>query len=174
MRQDVQSYLFIDEDTVPSVDFGVPFTIKERPCFTREAALAIEAVARTDTSDLNEMTLSSLLDSRQYKRLKMETPLLSDDEDVELQLFKQKDDFEIPFSHIKFPVEPVDGENDQGLGWPTRFRELAPSWMKEISDEKLSVGSEIIYFLKRNPSKIVISEEESARMWSSILTRPKA
>ena len=158
ISQDIQPG-FLDDDLVPAFDFGPPFTIKERPSLTREAALAIESISGDGTEDSHEIILSSALYSRQRKKLKFEIPLLTYDEDHALQPFKRKADFEIPFSQIRFPVEPVDQEKDEAMRWPARYHEIGPSYLHEINREKLTVGSDIVAFLQHHPSKITITDE---------------
>lgn len=171
IREDAKRDLFLEEE-LPEFDFGPSFVIKERLPLTKEAAVAIGEASRSDAQNLNDIAVSSLLDNRRAKKLKLELPLLEDDEEYTFTEYKQaliSDDFEIPYSKIIIPAETVNDENDEGMGWPSRYYKVGPSWIKEVRTEKLHVGSDIMYFLQNHPSKITLSAEEDEKLWSSLL-----
>jgi len=177
IREDGEQDLFIESDSMPSFDFGPPFVVKERLSLTKEAALVLNEVSRAKEFDLSEVTLASLLDGRRARKMKLETPLLDDDEDLTFKWYKEQlkqKSYETLCSKLNLPAELLDDEQDQGMGWPSRYCKVGPALMKEIRAEKLSVGSDIKYFLQNHPSKSAISVEADQRIWTSLLSRNKA
>jgi hypothetical protein len=105
-----------------------------------------------------------LLDTRQTKKLRLETPLLRTDHESDFRNFAR---WEI--SHFKdgcLPWEPLDDEMDVGLEWPKRLKDLPVKLLRELESEKIEMQKDTLSYLQASIKGTWTAEDER-KVWES-------
>ena len=96
---------------------------------------------------------------RQLKRLKLDLPVLKTDHEYDVRLFRQKTD-RILNQDIAFSPIPVDEQNDEGLTWPARYRQLKAEYDYKAYHEKVEIPRSTLTYLKDALSHDLTDEEK--------------
>lgn len=147
VRNNVEAIAF-DNPNLPIFSFGSELRLEERMTFTQDAAKLLSSIARLETVESINATTSVLLDCRQRKKLKLELHLLNSDHELDCREFSRRDNFEIQLKDVKLPLELVDVERGEGLGWPRSLRAYGPALIQTIKKEKMQVKRETLEFIR--------------------------
>jgi hypothetical protein len=117
---------------------------KERLAVSKDAAMLLKSV-----HSLAESPHGLLLVSNERTRmlnLKQELPILRTDNELDLLGFGSV--VEIDFTDLKIPLEPIDEDNDEGLGWPSGWTDFPKQCNERAKSEKLGVSRETLLYLQ--------------------------
>ena len=156
---------FID-DSLPQFDFGVEPRLDERLTLSKEAARLLQAVAHEDTQETIDALTLSMLGSSGVKNSRVELPLLKTDHETDCKHFAQWDGFEIKLKDVKFPLEVVDDEKNEGIKFPSSYWNLGDGIMEELKKEKLEVSKNTMVFLKEALTN-VWTKEDDEELWQA-------
>ncbi|KAF2279047.1 uncharacterized protein EI97DRAFT_431268, partial [Westerdykella ornata] len=119
--------------------------IRERLTVSKDAALLLKSMLAMRAVPEDGLPLDSCW--KRMSPLNLELPLLHSDNETDLQEFGNTD---VPsFSNIRLPLETVDDEKDEGLGWPAAYLEYPKIHDAECQAEKLAVSRGVLLFLQK-------------------------
>jgi hypothetical protein len=131
------------KDAPPLTDPADELT-KERLAVSKEAAMLLKSV-----HSQAEAPHALLLISNGKKRiinLKQEVPILRTDNEYDLLGFGSV--VEPKFTDLNIPLEPIDEDNDEGLGWPSGWVDFPKQCNEQVKSEKLGVSRETLLYLQ--------------------------
>ena len=117
----------------------------ERLSVTKDAAMLLASI-RKDLSEDVELDDIYLPNPHRFRDLKVETPLLRTDHELDVQKFGRRIEPDLKNEH--FPLEKVDDEQDEGFGWPSSYERLPEEISSRISTEKLAVPKDSLLYLQ--------------------------
>lgn len=158
----------IGDDSLPQFDFGVEPRLDERLSLSKDAARLLQSVAHEDTQDTIDNLVLPMLSSSDVKRAKVELPLLRTDHETDCKKFAQWNGFEIKLEDVRFPLEVVDDEKNEGIKFPSAYWKLGDGIMEELKKEKLAVSRDTLVFLKEALTNIRTKEDDE-EMWQTEL-----
>lgn len=85
------------------------------------------------------------VDTKRYQRLKHELPLICTDPACDLQEFTQT--YAPDLKNEFLPLETLDEEADEGLTWPSSYRNLPDELWRKILVEKPKMSAETLRYL---------------------------
>lgn len=129
-------------------------SLNERLDVDKETATFLLSVLATGKGDLVS-SLEEMIDSR-LKPLKLELPVLARDHEVEMTALRRRNEVKLTAQGIEPFV--LDFEKDKGLVFPTSASEEKCTLDRELENEKLDVGREMVGFL-RDVKGLAISRE---------------
>lgn len=154
-----------DDTHLPHIDLPVDGSKQETLTLDKGAAELLQGANNgLATPGELEAIIFPLLDTRQTKKLRLETPLLRTDHDSDFRSFAR---WEI--SHFKdgcLPWEPLDDEMDVGLEWPKRLKDLPAKLLKELESEKIEVQKDILVYLQA-AIKGNLTADDDEEVWES-------
>lgn len=136
-----------DDKSLPRIDLQVHVNTQETLALDKSAAELLHGANNglTTPEELEDI-IFPLLDTRQTKKLRLETPLLRTDHESDFRSFARWEN-----SHFKdgcLPWEPLDNEMDVGLEWPKRLRDLPAKLLKELESEKIEMQKHTLTYLQ--------------------------
>lgn len=155
-----------DDPNVPIFSFGSELRLEERMNLTQDAAKLLSIIARPEPIESVNLTAPKLLDGRRRKKLMLELPLLRSDHERDCKEFVRRDNFEIKLQDVKLPLELVDEEKGEGLGWPKSLNPYGPAVVEKLKKEKLLVKRDTMAFIQLSVSADWSTEDEKA-LWAS-------
>ena len=150
----------ITDDSLPQFDLGVEPRLDERFTLSKEAARLLQAVAHQDTQGTIDALVLPMLGSSEVKITRVELPLLKTDHETDCKQFAQWDGFEIKLKDVKFPLEVVDDEKNEGVKFPSAYWHLGDGFMEELKKEKLEVSKNTMVFLKEALTNVWTKEDD--------------
>lgn len=117
----------------------------ERLSISKEAAALLSSIRETQPEDY-EFDESILPDTHRVRNLKMETPLLRTDPELDLRDFRARVIPDLAAEHL--PLEKVDEELDEGLTWPLSYEDLYRQVNEESESEKPMFSKEALIYLQ--------------------------
>jgi hypothetical protein len=118
--------------------------IKERLAVSKDAVLLLKEVLSMQQMPDNTTPTREIW--KRASRLKLELPLVSTDNDLDLLNFGSAD---VPsFNSLRMPIAPVDEENDEGLQWPPEYYEYPRLCDAKAKAEKLLVTKDGLVYLQ--------------------------
>jgi hypothetical protein len=156
----------ITDDSLPQFDFGVEPRLDERLTLSKEAARLLQAVAHQDTQETIDALILPMLGSSEVKNTRVELPLLETDHETDCKHFAQQDGFEIKLKDVRFPLEVVDDEKNEGVKFPSAYWHLGDGIMEELKKEKLEVSKNTMVFLKEALTN-VWTKEDDEELWQA-------
>jgi hypothetical protein len=155
-----------DDTDLPHIDLPSYVNAQETLSLDKRGAELLRAANNgLSTPEELEDIIFSLLDTRQMKRLQLETPLLRTDHDSDIRSFASWEN-----SHFKdrcLPWEPLDDEMDVGLEWPKRLKSLPTMMMKELESEKIEMYKDTLVYLQLTIKGSWTAEDER-KVWDSV------
>ncbi len=107
-----------------------------------------------------------LLDTRQTKKLRFETPLLRTDHETDFRNFAKWENSQCRDGCL--PWEPLDDEMDVGLNWPNRLNDLPAKIMKELESEKIEIQKDTLIYLQATIKGSWAAEDDRKVLESAI------
>lgn len=151
------------------IQFQLPTTkisTDERLIISKEAALLIACISREEPNSKDAIVLQ-MLGKRVFENHQLELPLLRSDHESDCRKFARSDGFEIKLQNVKFPLEMVDEEKNEGLGWSPKLWSRGSEILEELKREKLEVSKETLGHLQ-NFLKHSWTEEDEKELWASV------
>jgi hypothetical protein len=105
--------------------------------------------------------------------LKQELPVLQTDAELDMLSFGMKLEPDVKDLRTRLPSEDLDEENDEGIGWPTKYFAYPAQCDAKIKSERLTVKRDVLSFLQsamrdgytlEDGEKIVAEELKSRRV----------
>lgn len=156
------------EDSVdsflPQLDFGVEPRLDERLMVSKEALQFVQSVAHQYTPESIDALILPMLRPSRGKNSRIELPLLKTDHETDCRHFARWDGFEIKLEDVKFPLELVDDEKNEGIKFPSSYWKLGDGIMEELKKEKLEVSRDAMLFLKEALTD-VWAKEDDEELW---------
>ena len=164
LRQHIPEGL-TDDTHLPSIDLQVHVNVQETLTIDKRAAEFLHGANNglTTPEELEDI-IFPLLDTRQTKKLRLETPLLRTDHESDFRSFARWEN-----SHFKdgcLPWEPLDDEMDVGLQWPKRLKDLPAKLLKELESEKIEMQKDTLFYLQATIKGNRTSEDDR-KVWES-------
>lgn len=164
-----------DDSHLPQFRLTSKVSTDERLEVSREGAKILAAI----TQDISSYTQDSLFpfqhDSRslhRFNHLRVELPLLRSDHELDCIAFADRSGFELGLKDIKFPLERVNEENNEGLTWSQKLWNLEGETLQKVRLEKLEVTRDAMEVLM-GASKANWTGGDEDALWDSILTYKK-
>ncbi|RKF83864.1 putative nucleoporin nup49 [Golovinomyces cichoracearum] len=165
----------LDDSHLSAFEFGPEMRVEERLIISKEAALLIQSVARSDGSDpATDLNLFSSGEKRTSKEFRLELPLLHSDHEKDCRDFGNKENFEIKIQDVKLPLEVLDEEKNRGLTWSSELWNSGPELIKKIKLERFCVSKETLSYLQEILRKDSWTVEDAKSMWINEQTYQKA
>ncbi|KAL6719367.1 hypothetical protein ACLMJK_003606 [Lecanora helva] len=118
----------------------------ERLTFDQGAASLLSSVLALAQHPHSPHKEDDDLDTHRVRRMKHDVPLLRSDPKIDQLRFAPRI---VPnLEHEFLPMETVDEEADEGVGWPSRCYSLRDEYAKKSKTEKLEVTSDALAFLQ--------------------------
>jgi hypothetical protein len=162
-----------DDSYLPQFDLTANVNTDESLTISEDAASLIASVAREDSSEWVDNTMFQMIRSREYKNLRQELPLLKSDHETDCKKFAQREGFEIKLTNVKLPLEMVDEENNEGLGFSFTMWRKGSESLENLKKERLEVSRDTLAYLQ-NILKSDWTEEDEKNLWTSVQTYKKA
>lgn len=97
------------------------------------------------------------------KQLKLETPLLSTDHDLDVRRFRRGMFIDLS-ERVQYPLVLLDEEADEGLNWPTELQTLPEKLDADAQNEKLDMTRDTLRYLK----SVITAENDEASVGKAI------
>jgi hypothetical protein len=171
---------------IEALQLDVPGTITENdgllnielPIYIPPEELAVpEGESNTFTQVLNgetpplgnvDTSIVESLNIRQSKELRVEVPLLRSDHEQDFKAFARWEDTQ--FVDGCLPLEPLDDELDEGLGWPSKHHGTSARLIKETQEEKLELSRDAVLALQTY-LKDSWTDEDEKKAWAKDMSR---
>lgn len=130
-----------------------PFKLREKLHAPKAAAVLLSSLLRALSPVLHPGTndpdnASLLLPPRhRIRSLKHDLPVLRSDPEVDLRRFAAGFELDVRELRRNIPLEKIDEEADEGLGWPARVTGLVREVARGVQREKIGGGREGLVFL---------------------------
>ncbi len=137
------SDLLADPKNAPTISIAAEFPENEKLSLDTDARAFLASIIGLQ-EDLPFDVLDHC-DVRQAKELRLETPLLRTDHELDVRSFGRK----LPrtFGTVNLPFAGVVDENDEGFSWPTKFQSLLFQVGKWSRSEKLAMPRPTVAYL---------------------------
>jgi hypothetical protein len=167
LRNDIPDML-ADDSNLPVIEYPIYINTNEHVTLDQGAARLIsEANGNLDSSGAIELIILPLLDIRRVRKLRPEAPLLRSDPESDLRSFaKWKEPCP---GDGNLPMEPLDDELNEGMGWPNTIRALPNIVMEELQAEKLEITKDMLLFLQAKIKDTWMDEDET-KIWETLTT----
>ena len=147
----------VDLPALRDIDIGLEdgpqlFKIDDTNGKVPDEKLAIgrdEALLLGSLNAASEHTLSFegiVLDHHRVRNMKLELPMLRTDHEANMQDFARPVLPDLAHEHL--PLEIVDDEADEGLGWPSECASLPDIHYAKCKAEKLDVSLEVLDYVR--------------------------
>ncbi|TVY91354.1 hypothetical protein LAWI1_G004424 [Lachnellula willkommii] len=154
------------DSSLPQFDFGVEPRLDERLTVSKEALQFVRSVAHQDTQESIDALILPMLRISGGKNSRIELPLLKTDHETDCRHFARWDGFEVKFEDLKFPLEVVDDEKNEGIKFPSSYWKLGDGIMEELKKGKLEVSRDTMLFLKEALTD-VWTAEDNEELWQT-------
>ncbi|TVY42313.1 hypothetical protein LOCC1_G004617 [Lachnellula occidentalis] len=154
------------DDCLPQFDFGVDPRLDERLTVSKEALQFVRSVAHQDTQESIDALILSMLGNPGVINSRIELPLLKTDHETDCRHFARWDSFEIKPQDVKFPLEVVDDEKNEGIKFPSAYWKLGDAIMEELKKEKIEVSKNTMLFLTEALTN-VWAKEDDEELWQT-------
>jgi hypothetical protein len=157
-----------NDDDLPKIELPPGFNINERLALSKEAAQLLASITSTaiNHQSIKDLKLS-LLDVQTIKKLRVEEPLLTSDHEADCKEFRSRG---LPqLEDPNFPMEELNDELDEGLGWPSEVMGLPGKWTKDCQNDKIEVSRETMIYLQ-TVIKESWTEADNLDIWESATT----
>ncbi|KAL8699796.1 MAG: hypothetical protein Q9201_005795 [Fulgogasparrea decipioides] len=134
-----------DEDEWLQLDSRITTPPPERLVAVKEASILLSATNPKQYDGCNFEGFDPIPTHRVHN-LKVELPLLRSDHEVDMLGFAHR--IEPNLTEEFMPLETLDDELDQGLGWPSSCHALPEMFFQKAQNEKLEVAKEVIEYMK--------------------------
>jgi hypothetical protein len=163
LKRDSNVQKFEDPQGVFHLDPSIHFYHPEK----LEVPKAAQAFIQSVLGHSQPPFLESMRTQRPYsKHLRLELPLLSTDNELDVLCFGQRP---VPnFQNVTFPREEVDTENDEGLQWPSTLFDLPQKYQQKIEEDKYEVDSSATKYLLSVIRNTPVEDEMDALFRSEI------
>ncbi|KAF7947677.1 hypothetical protein EAE96_008757 [Botrytis aclada] len=144
----------------------------ERLSVSIGAARILTSIAQNENQESIDTLTHSLLGPRDVRNLRIEMPMLRSDHDFDVREFARRDGFEVRPQDIKLPLELLNIENNEGLGFPSDFYNFETEAFETIANEKIEVTRNSMVYL-HTALKTTLTIENEQEIWESERTHPR-
>lgn len=165
IQEDVYSGCLVDSH-LPQFDLGMGFKVEERVSVSKNGAALLAKISQEEAAESINALVFPLPGRRAPGIRKLELPLLRSDHETDCKNFANRDGFEIKLKDIRLPLETVDEENGQGLGWPARFWDIGSTMLDKCKAEKIGMSKDTALYLQ-SALKITWTAEDDKNLWQT-------
>lgn len=142
--------------------------LDEKLSFGKEAILLLASVTTPISSEYPpRFDVDDYNDPHPFRKIKCELPMLQTDHDLD------EKGFAIPIvpnlDHEFLPLEKIDEEADEGLGWPLKNSALLEELAEKSRSEKLQVSTEDLMYLR---DALISNDRDGKLEWQDGQARP--
>ncbi|MCJ1399854.1 hypothetical protein MMC11_003057 [Xylographa trunciseda] len=137
--------LRIDESGLVEITKDLRTIASERLEFGKGAVIYLASIINA-SSYLPRAYNDLLPKNHRIRDLKLEPPLLQSDHELDMQQFGARVVPDLKKEHL--PLERVNDERDEGLGWPSSYAELPAKVSARSLVEKLSISKDVLLYLR--------------------------
>src|SRR5436190_9455489 len=100
-----------------------------------------------------------LPDRHRIKNMMQDVPIVKSDHELDMRLFQSR--ISLESLELDLPLEIIEDENDEGLGFPSNFWEIPRQVQERVKREKLDCTREVLMFIQqiRDPGVYLIEEQ---------------
>jgi hypothetical protein len=114
-----------------------------------------------------------MLDSKDFKDIHLELPLLKTDHALDCRSFANRYGFEIQLIDVKLPLEMVDDYSNEGLSFPSSMYCRGDEILDELKKERLVVSRETMEYLSA-AIKPGWTDSDDTSLWEGLRNYKKA
>lgn len=134
---------------------------KDRLTVNQEAAYLLKTVVTLREPSHDDVLTA---DARQTRDLKLDLPVLQTDAELDLLHFVTRDEPDFKTLRTQLVPEDIDEENDEGLGWPTKYSASPAQCDAKVKSEKLAMTRDALAFLQEAVEGDVSRQDEDLLM----------
>ena len=142
-------------------------SLDERLNIGKDAAQLLVWVNTPNTPESIDAIMLPMLDSKDFKNVHFELPLLKSDHALDCRSFANREDFEIKLADVKLPLEMVDDEKNEGLSFPSSLYSKGDEILDELKQERLAVSRETMEFLSV-AINVEWTDAEESSLWEGL------
>jgi hypothetical protein len=150
------------------LDLRASYSTDERLTISKDGARLIAWVSNPEPDELIDDIVRSMLGGREFKMMRLELPLLLSDHEIDCREFAKREGFEIELENVRLPLEILDEEKNEGLGFSPRLWNLGAEKIEELKREKISVTRETLQYIQ-DAIRLDWAEGNEKEIRSSIL-----
>jgi hypothetical protein len=154
-----------DDSKLSQFELTASVRTEERLAISKDAAGLIASISHEESSEWVEGTVFRMIDTRKYRKLRLELPLLKSDHETDCKKFAQRDGFEMKLQDITLPLETVEEGNTLGFS-PSMWCKGAEI-LEVLKKEKLEVSRHTLVYLQNN-LKNDWTDENEKKTWHSV------
>lgn len=109
-------------------------------------AAAVNVLKTVSAFQSNRPVTETYSSPRLLRHLKVETPLLNTDHELDSIRFRKRDNLRL--TDVKLPIELTDDEKDEGLSWPSQCHGFSEQFHREIESDRLEVQKQAFLYLQ--------------------------
>lgn len=136
---------------------------REKLDISKTGAIFLSSVLKTPVllkeTELEIRWDDLLPDYRRLKRMRMEEPILKGDHELDMRSFRGQTSLDQ--MELDLPLEQLDDENDEGLGFPVHHQYLPRQMQDRFAKEKLDCTKEVLIFMQDIRQVLTSSMEEA-------------
>ena len=117
----------------------------ERLSVTTEAAALLSSIKGLG-QQRSRFDEDVALDVRRFQKIKQEVPILLTDHELDLRSFAPQIVPDLENEHL--PLEKLDDEADEGVGWPSTYYELPDRFFNKAKGERLDPSKDGLLYLQ--------------------------
>ncbi|KAK2746993.1 hypothetical protein FQN57_002565 [Myotisia sp. PD_48] len=140
----------LDEDIFQEAKSGALNVLKEiqteKLSISKASAAFLSSITNPRFAVRDSLDTKYTPKRQQKPQLKLDLPLLRSDN--ELDLISWRNQASLDKLELDLPLEVVDEENDEGIGFPTYFADLATDIKSQVAQEKLSCSPSTLRYLQ--------------------------
>ena len=145
LSQDLHGILSVDESELLDITKDIEIPATERLECGRDAAKYLASIinAKSYPRSVGDYHLPKI---HRIRDLKLEPPLLRSDHELDMRYFGGRMVPDLSSEHL--PLENVNEERDEGLGWPSSYYEFYANLSAKSFKEKLTVSKDVLLYLR--------------------------
>jgi hypothetical protein len=120
----------------------------ERLSISKDGAQWLSWVMHPEPYEAIDVIGSFILESLEFKRTRLELPLLNSDHESDVMGFATRDTFELQLKDVRLPLEVLDIERNECLNFSTGLWNLGTEILEELKREKLLVTRESLQYIR--------------------------
>lgn len=159
----------INDDSLPEFDFGPEPRLDERFSLSKDAARLLQAVAKQDTQETIDKLMFPMLGGSEIRNARVELPLLRSDHETDCRNFARRNGFEIKLQDVRFPLEVVDQEKNEAVGFPSSYWQLGDGIIEDLKQERLEVTRDTMAYLQKALTN-TWSRKDDEELWQAEMT----
>ncbi|CAD6446271.1 bd2226db-fa51-4f9f-a1b8-80dc2ff12b0c [Sclerotinia trifoliorum] len=174
MKDDVHHKFTNDMNVrhLSQLNIQADFNTNEGISVSADAVRLLASVAENESQESINSLVNPLLVSRKSKYMRVESPLLLSGHESDFREFARREGFEVKPRDIRFPLELVSVDNNEGLEFPPEFYNFETEMFDIVANEKIEVTKNAMISLHAT-LKATLTKEDEQQIWETERAHPK-